>query len=211
MAGEDFSQRASHDRLSAITDGVYAVALTLLALEIVVPSANSIHSSAQLNNYMVNNLLPQLSLYLISFIILSNFWASTNAIPMYKKVDNTILTINLAILALVVLIPFSTSFVLSFYHYSQSVIIFSLIILLVGLLYLILYIYLFKENLVKERIYKFIEPHKRIMFIELSIPPVLALISIVLALFNPLAGMYVYVIVLFATMIKKIAKRFIKN
>ena len=211
MAGEDFSQRASHDRLSAITDGVYAVALTLLALEIVVPSANSIHSSAQLNNYMVNNLLPQLSLYLISFIILSNFWASTNAIPMYNKVDNTILTINLAILALVVLIPFSTSFVLSFYHYSQSVIIFSLIILLVGLLYLILYIYLFKENLVKERIYKFIEPHKRIMLIELSIPPVLALISIVLALFNPLAGMYVYVIVLFATMIKKIAKRFIKN
>lgn len=211
MAGEDFSQRASHDRLSAITDGVYAVALTLLALEIVVPSANSIHSSAQLNNYMVNNLLPQLSLYLISFIILSNFWASTNAIPMYKKVDNTILTINLAILALVVLIPFSTSFVLSFYHYSQSVIIFSMIILLVGLLYLILYIYLFKENLVKERIYKFIEPHKRIMLIELSIPPVLALISIVLALFNPLAGMYVYVIVLFATMIKKIAKRFIKN
>lgn len=211
MVGEDFSQRASHDRLSAITYGVYAVALTLLALEIVVPSANSIHSSAQLNNYMVNNLLPQLSLYLISFIILSNFWASTNAIPMYKKVDNTILTINLAILALVVLIPFSTSFVLSFYHYSQSVIIFSLIILLVGLLYLILYIYLFKENLVKERIYKFIEPHKRIMLIELSIPPVLALISIVLALFNPLAGMYVYVIVLFATMIKKIAKRFIKN
>lgn len=211
MAGEDFSQRASHDRLSAITDGVYAVALTLLALEIVVPSANSIHSSAQLNNYMVNNLLPQLSLYLISFIILSNFWASTNAIPMYKKVDNTILTINLAILALVVLIPFSTSFVLSFYHYSQSVIIFSLIILLVGLLYLILYIYLFKENLVKERIYKFIESHKRIMLIELSIPPVLALISIVLALFNPLAGMYVYVIVLFATMIKKIAKIFIKN
>ena len=211
MVGEDFSQRASHDRLSAITDGVYAVALTLLALEIVVPSANSIHSSAQLNNYMVNNLLPQLSLYLISFIILSNFWASTNAIPMYKKVDNTILTINLAILALVVLIPFSTSFVLSFYHYSQSVIIFSLIILLIGLLYLILYIYLFKENLVKERIYKFIEPHKRIMLIELSIPPVLALISIVLALFNPLAGMYVYVIVLFATMIKKIAKRFIKN
>ena len=211
MAGEDFSQRASHDRLSAITDGVYAVALTLLALEIVVPSVNSIHSSAQLNNYMVNNLLPQLSLYLISFIILSNFWASTNAIPMYKKVDNIILTINLAILALVVLIPFSTSFVLSFYHYSQSVIIFSLIILLVGLLYLILYIYLFKENLVKERIYKFIEPHKRIMLIELSIPPVLALISIVLALFNPLAGMYVYVIVLFATMIKKIAKRFINN
>ncbi|WP_400202653.1 TMEM175 family protein [Methanobrevibacter smithii] len=211
MVGEDFSQRASHDRLSAITDGVYAVALTLLALEIVVPSANSIHSSAQLNNYMVNNLLPQLSLYLISFIILSNFWASTNAIPMYKKVDNTILTINLAILALVVLIPFSTSFVLSFYHYSQSVIIFSLIILLVGLLYLILYIYLFKENLVKERIYKFIESHKRIMLIELSIPPVLALISIVLALFNPLAGMYVYVIVLFATMIKKIAKIFIKN
>ncbi|MFR3375707.1 MAG: TMEM175 family protein [Methanobrevibacter smithii] len=211
MAGEDFSQRASHDRLSAITDGVYAVALTLLALEIVVPSVNSIHSSAQLNDYMVNNLLPQLSLYLISFIILSNFWASTNAIPMYKKVDNTILTINLAILALVVLIPFSTSFVLSFYHYSQSVIIFSLIILLVGLLYLILYIYLFKENLVKERIYKFIEPHKRIMLIELSISPVLALISIVLALFNPLAGMYVYVIVLFATMIKKIAKRFIKN
>ena len=211
MAGEDFSQRASHDRLSAITDGVYAVALTLLALEIVVPSVNSIHSSAQLNDYMVNNLLPQLSLYLISFIILSNFWASTNAIPMYKKVDNTILTINLAILALVVLIPFSTSFVLSFYHYSQSVIIFSLIILLVGLLYLILYIFLFKENLVKDRIYKFIEPHKRIMLIELSIPPVLALISIVLALFNPLAGMYVYVIVLFATMIKKIAKRFIKN
>lgn len=71
---------------------------------------------------------------------------------MYKKVDNTILTINLAILALVVLIPFSTSFVLSFYQYSQSVIVFSLIILLVGLLYLILYIYLFKENLVKERI-----------------------------------------------------------
>ena len=55
MAGEDFSQRASHDRLSAITDGVYAVALTLLALEIVVPSVNSIHSSSQLNIYVLKD------------------------------------------------------------------------------------------------------------------------------------------------------------
>ena len=151
MAGEDFSQRASHDRLSAITDGVYAVALTLLALEIVVPSANSIHSSAQLNNYMVNNLLPQLSLYLISFIILSNFWASTNAIPMYKKVDNTILTINLAILALVVFNTVFNFFCIVFLSLLSKRNYFSLIILLVGLLYLILYIYLFKENLVKEK------------------------------------------------------------
>ena len=41
------------------------------------------------------------------------------------------------------------------------------------------------------------------MIIGLSIPPILALISIILALFNPLAGMYVYVVVLFAAVIKK--------
>ena len=67
MAGEDFSQRASHDRLSAITDGVYAVALTLLALEIVVPSVNSIHSSSQLNIYVLNNCyLSYLCILLVS-------------------------------------------------------------------------------------------------------------------------------------------------
>ena len=55
------------DRHSAITDGVFAIAMTILVLEIAVPTVSDITSGVALNEYFINYLLPSILVYFISF------------------------------------------------------------------------------------------------------------------------------------------------
>ena len=61
------------DRHVAITDGVFAIAITILVLEIAVPTITEISSGVALNEYFINYLAPSILIYFISFYIVYNF------------------------------------------------------------------------------------------------------------------------------------------
>jgi uncharacterized membrane protein len=63
----------SVERLAALSDGVFAVAMTLLLLELHVPAREAIHSEHELLHAMVA-FGPQLAVYLMSFMTLGIFW-----------------------------------------------------------------------------------------------------------------------------------------
>jgi len=63
----------SVERLAALSDGVFAVAMTLLLLELHVPPREAIHSERDLLHAMAA-FLPQLAVYLMSFLTLGIFW-----------------------------------------------------------------------------------------------------------------------------------------
>jgi uncharacterized membrane protein len=64
-------------RLEFLFDGIYAIAMTILVLDLKVPELTDPHSTAQLGAALVR-LTPTFGSYLLSFFILGNFWYRHN-------------------------------------------------------------------------------------------------------------------------------------
>src|SRR5271165_3458624 len=64
----------SLERLAALSDGIFAVAMTLLVLDLHDPSISVAHTEQQLRQALVA-LAPQFAAYLMSMLTLGIFWA----------------------------------------------------------------------------------------------------------------------------------------
>jgi len=91
-------------RLEAFSDGVFAVAITLLALNLAVKGPGQ-HLANELWD-----LWPSFLAYLVSFLTIGIIWVNHHVlIRAISKVDRTLLFLNLVLLLFVVLIPFATA------------------------------------------------------------------------------------------------------
>jgi uncharacterized membrane protein len=92
-------------RLEAFSDGVIAVAITLLALDLTVEGPGHGHLLDQLSHRG-----PAFIAYLISFFTIGIIWVNHHAlISSIKTVNRTLLFLNLLLLMFVVAIPFATA------------------------------------------------------------------------------------------------------
>jgi uncharacterized membrane protein len=92
-------------RLEAFSDGVFAVAITLLALNLTVEGRGHGRLIDQLHGKW-----PAFLAYLISFFMIGIVWVNHHAlVRSIIKVNRTLLFLNLVLLLFVVLIPFATA------------------------------------------------------------------------------------------------------
>jgi uncharacterized membrane protein len=110
-------------RLDNLSDGIFAIVMTLLVLEIKVPEL--VHSVSE--NTLVHSLidsLPLLISYFLSFTLLYVYWRGQHYISSVfaHNLDNRLTSINAVFLLLIGLVPFSTHF-LGLYTFSQTAII----------------------------------------------------------------------------------------
>ena len=90
-------------RLEAFSDGVFAVAITLLVLDLAVPTGD--HLWHQLKEEW-----PQFASFLVSFWTIGIIWVNHHSmLDHLKRVDRPVLYLNLLVLMTVVFIPFSTA------------------------------------------------------------------------------------------------------
>jgi len=98
----------SPERLTALTDGLFAVAMTLLVLGLRVPLA-----AADSEHGLWEGLLklgPSFAAYLLSFTMLGTFWlAQHTLLTILGKCDRTLTWIHLGFLFVVTLLPFSAA------------------------------------------------------------------------------------------------------
>lgn len=134
------------DRHAAVTDGVFAIAMTILVLEFAVPTMTEISSGVALNEYFISFLVPSILIYFISFYLVYNFWENTVILFNFKRISYSILILNMLTMATVCLIPFATGFLFKFYHYTNANVFFSLLILVISLLYLLIFMLLIRHN-----------------------------------------------------------------
>jgi uncharacterized membrane protein len=93
-------------RLEAFSDGVFAVAITLLALDLTVRPPGSGHSVA----WQLGHLWPQFAAYVVSFFTIGIIWVNHHALfKTITGIDRTVLFLNLLLLMVVVVFPFATS------------------------------------------------------------------------------------------------------
>ena len=98
-------------RLEAFSDGVFAVAITLLALDLTVAGPGHGRLIDQLYDKW-----PAFLAYLISFFMIGIVWVNHHAlVRSIIKVDRTLLFLNLVLLLFVVLIPFATGTVADYF------------------------------------------------------------------------------------------------
>ena len=95
-------------RLEAFSDGVFAIAITILVLDLRVPPPALAHDGRL--GHLLLGLWPNYASYVVSFLVIGIIWVNHHAVVMtIAVVDRTLLYLNLLLLFFVVLIPFGTA------------------------------------------------------------------------------------------------------
>src|SRR5271167_2191483 len=128
----NFIAGQSIERLAALSDGVFAVAMTLLVLDLHTPTAAAVHGERDLLRALVP-LAPRLLVYLMSFLTLGIFWVGQQTqLNHFERADRDLSWVHLAFLFLVSLMPFSTALMGGFIAYRVALVVYWLNILLLG-------------------------------------------------------------------------------
>jgi uncharacterized membrane protein len=138
------------DRLAALSDGIFAVAMTLLVLDLHIPSAAQVHGERDLF-YALGALGPQWIAYLMSFLTLGIFWAGQQTQLNYFSAGNRDLTwIHLGFLFAITLLPLSTRLLAEFITYRSALGIYWLNIFAAGAMLYWSWKYATKAGLIKD-------------------------------------------------------------
>ena len=127
-------QGRSLERLAALSDGIFAVAMTLLVLDLHLPTAGQIHGEGELLAALCA-LGPLWLAYLMSFLTLGIFWAGQQTqLNHIAKCTRDLTWIHLVFLFAVTLLPLSTRLLAEFITYRSALLIYWLNILALGVM-----------------------------------------------------------------------------
>ncbi|MCX6754364.1 MAG: TMEM175 family protein [Candidatus Nomurabacteria bacterium] len=121
-------------RLDQLSDGIFAIVMTILVFEIRVPEFMGIVNEKTLIHSLII-LSPLLLSYLLSFSLLFTYWRSHHIIAsvLAKNIDVQFTNLSGIFLFLVALVPFSSHFLGSYIYLKTAVILFALNIILIGI------------------------------------------------------------------------------
>ena len=125
----------SIERLAALSDGLFAVAMTLLVLDLHAPAAETVHSERDLWRALVA-LAPRLLIYLMSFLTLGIFWVGqqTQLNHFVRARPEPRLDSSRRFCSPCPLMPFSTALMAEFIAYRVALLVYWANILLLGVL-----------------------------------------------------------------------------
>jgi uncharacterized membrane protein len=186
-------------RLEAFSDGVIAVAITLLVLDIHVPTQGDLANS-DLLYWLFTKQWPYLLGYVTSFLLIGIYWANHHQMFKYiKRTDHFFLMINIVFLMSIVFIPFTTSLITGAMARSdvgykhEAALIYSASLLLAGLTYNAIWWYsAHKHRLLATNL----SPHfvRRLRWSYLTGVP-LYLLSMLLSLVSVEASIALYILI----------------
>ena len=126
----------SLDRLTGLSDGIFAFAMTLLVLGLAVPALAGVNSEGDLLNALVR-LGPSVLTYTMSFLTLGIFWVGQQAqVGQLSRTNRHYTWLQLPFLASVSLIPFSTALLARFITFRVALVEYWLNIFVLGALML---------------------------------------------------------------------------
>ena len=117
------------ERLVALADGVFAIALTLLVLDFSVPPDLPSHEYAD----ALRELLPNLAAYALSVLVLGAFWRENRRILGYvRQVDGQLIGLSILGLGVAALLPFPTKLLAEYGREPESVAVYAATVAALG-------------------------------------------------------------------------------
>ena len=144
-SGKDRPEAAEQDqsgleRLVFFSDAVFAIAITLLVLQIELPAGAEAFDNRQLLDGLIAIWQKYLA-YVISFLVIGTFWISHHRkFRLIHRYDGTLLLLNVLTLMFVAFLPFPSS-VISINPNRTATIFYALIVALVALLMAVMWWY----------------------------------------------------------------------
>ncbi len=152
--GDNYFEGQKISRIEGLSDGVFAIAMTLLVLDIKVPSNEVINSETELLMALYGLSIKFLS-YLLGFITLGVFWLGSSVqFKFINKTDRHFTWLSIFFLMFVSLLPFTTALLSEHIHFKFSIGIYWLNIFLAGTTLLIHWNYAYRKNLIDDSIDK---------------------------------------------------------
>ncbi|HXW19016.1 MAG TPA: TMEM175 family protein [Roseiarcus sp.] len=144
LAGRDLG------RIAALSDGIFAFAMTLLVLEIRIPERADVHSEAELWAGLVA-LAPRIVTWLMSLMTLGIFWLGQQTqLGHLARADRNLSWLYFVFLAVITAFPFSTRLLAEYFTFRVAFFIYWGNILLAGLALLACLIYEERAGLMRE-------------------------------------------------------------
>lgn len=188
------SDQVSTQRIEAFSDGVFAIAITLLVLEIRVPElygTEGAEPAANLGTALLN-LWPSYFGYIFSFVIIGIYWVNHHYIfNLYKRHNHTFVLLNILFLMCISFVPFPTAVLARYITDAQqqqtAIILYTLGLFLPAFSWLLIWVYASWQH-------RLIDKHLDERFVahltrRYSITNVLYFSAILLALWNGMAGL----------------------
>ncbi len=171
------------NRITALTDGVFAIVMTLLVLSLEAPEPHEVASIADLRLILINQ-WHTLYIYFLSFLILANFWIANHSEFSHLKATNvTHLWYSIIFLMFTALLPFTSSLSGDYPTYWLTQGCFHLNMFLISSTFLMTWQYAsYKHRLLKEDVS---ESLVKYVNIRTWVTPVVSIFCMILAFFIP--------------------------
>ncbi|MGW1958027.1 TMEM175 family protein [Streptomyces sp. NPDC001920] len=132
----------SPERLVALADGVFAIAITLLVLDFYVPRG----LGADKYDDALHELIPVLGAYALSVLVLGAYWRQHRWIfGFVRQVDGQVITLSLVGLSVAALVPFPTKLISEYGTHPESVAIYAAAVAALGAAHLALLLLLVRR------------------------------------------------------------------
>jgi uncharacterized membrane protein len=172
-------------RVLAFTDGLFAIAMTLLIVSVTVPHISDGDSIRQLADAL-NDLSPAFVSFFISFAVIGRYWlAHHQFVSLLSAMDQGFITLNLLYLTFIAFLPFPTALLGEYFENPLSVAIYAVSVGIVSGMEVVLFRHAFRRHLLRRQptpeVYRFgvIASLSPVFFFAISIP--VAFVSTTLA------------------------------
>jgi uncharacterized membrane protein len=179
------------NRVEAFSDGIFAIIITLLVLEIKVPHIENHNSVTDLMGAL-KQLLPKFFSWLISFFTVAVIWVNHHKIfKQIGKLDNGIFWWNASLLLWTSFIPFPTA-VLGDYPYNKvSLVLYGVVMALMALSFTLMRFYALRNQHVLETSVN-IEAFKKGTLYSLIYGPLMYLAGVALSFISTYVAFAIY-------------------
>jgi uncharacterized membrane protein len=186
-------------RILAISDGVFAFALTLLVVQLVVPTIPSAQSSAQLGSQLIEQ-VPSYFSYVLSFVVIATSWyGHHDSFKFIRRYDGRLVALNFGCLLVIAALPFPTAILGRYGNVPVAAVIYAVAVSLIGALSAAIWWYAtYRRRLVAKDLSSQIVTRRA--YRKLS-APLAFMLSIPIALWRPNAAEVVWTVLWIALLL----------
>jgi len=181
----------SKNRVEAFSDGIFAIIITLLVLEIKVPHIHEYNSASELRQSLTS-LLPKFFSWIISFFTVAVIWVNHHKIfKQIKQIDSGIFWWNAFLLLWTSFIPFPTAVLGDYPENQTSVVLYGVVMSLMAVSFTLMRFYAIRRKDILEDSVN-LSNFKTGTRLSLIFGPVMYLSGVVLGFIHPYLAFTVY-------------------